>query len=400
MGEDERTPRDPNDALTARGSRDLKARLRSIQERGADIAEARAIRRYGAETPRIPRSDSDMVRPLLSGSPVAGSAPAAVDLVAPVGVDEERLIAVLRSRDRMDLALLEDLERCHERLNARSEIEPPRHIVPDLCRWLNILEAITERNGSTFVGADRLRVMASRAASHLGYLAFRDLDGRQARYYYGLSRDFAEEARDSAELAVLQLRRQRLVAATRGFAAAVDLVESLGDLLNADSPSGLTAWRWGERARQEASLGHETSARRYLDLALNAAARDPERLNLFAPDKDSRWLARRPAYVALKLGHGDEAIRILEANRQNADPRLVRELIWNSIELAEAWVVEGALDNACDHLDGAIDLAVISEDCRALGFILDVRDKIAHHWPNELRLRAINERLTEAILAA
>lgn len=323
-------------------------------------------------------------------------------------IDQTRLTAVLRYGWQVDGPLLRDLERRHERLNARSEVEPPRMIKPDLSRWLGTLEEILERSQPESVGR-RVRVMAARAANHLGYLSYRDLQRPEAYRLYALSASFAHEAQDDEELALLVLRKRQLEADTKGLAAAVELVDSIGGLLTADSPSGLTAWRWGERARQESVLGNEREARQYMDWALSAAARDPQRLNLFAPDKDSRWLARRPAYVALKLAGNrqggdrirlaDEAIRTLEANRADADARLVREIVWNSIELAEGWVVRGDLDNACEYLDDALDRAVETEDRRAVGFIRRVRSTM-QTWNGDPRLRAIDSRLRSVTLTA
>src|SRR6266511_3759377 len=106
---------------------------------------------------------------------------------------------------------------------------------------------------------------------------------------------------------------------------AVQITEAAGLLLNEQAPSGLTAWVWGERAMQEAELGHEPEARRYLDRALAAAAADPTELNLFAPDMAPSWLDRRPAVVALKLGRPAEALAILEGNRPRIDPRFTKE---------------------------------------------------------------------------
>jgi hypothetical protein len=219
-----------------------------------------------------------------------------------------------------------------------------------------------------------------------------------AASYYAKSASLAREAGDDYELAILILRRQRLVAATDGLRAAVDLVESVDRLSHPDSPSGITAWRWGERARQEALVGNELAARRYLDLAISAADRDPHRLNLFAVGKDSRWLQRRPAYVALHLGHAAEAIEILERNRRGCDPSFVRETTWNSVELAEAWAIHRDLGNACEYINDALAMAVGTEDVRAFSFIRKIRTRHLTRWEGDSRLKALDDRLRSASL--
>ena len=299
-------------------------------------------------------------------------------------VDRERLNSVLRYSWPVDVELLEQMELVHEWLNARSEIEPPRLVKPDLRGWLDILQDVL-RCSQPDLTSIRVRSMAARAASHLGYLSFRDLRCMDAANYYAMSASLAREAGDDGELAILVLRRQRLVAAKEGLRAAVDLVESIEGLLSPDAPSGITTWKWGERARQEALLGNELAARRYLDLAMSVADRDPHRLNLFAADKDSRWLQRRPAYVALHLGHAAEAIEILECNRRGSDPTLVRETIWNSVELAEAWAIHGDLDNACGYLNDALAMAVCTEDIRAFSFIRKIRTRRLTRWEGDSR---------------
>jgi hypothetical protein len=312
-------------------------------------------------------------------------------------VDRERLNSVLRHSWPVDARMLEQTELAHEWLNARSEIEPPRLVKPDLRSWLDILQDLLRRSQPEPVGI-RIRSMTARAASHLGYLSFRDLRCADAASYYATSASLAREAGDDAELAILILRRQRLVAAKEGLRAAIDLVESIEGLLSPGAPSGITAWRWGERARQEALLGHELAARRYLDLAMSVADRDPHRLNLFAADKDSRWLQRRPAYVALHLGHAAEAIEILERNRRGSDPTLVRETIWNSVELAEAWAIHGDLGNACEYLNDALAMAVGTEDIRAFSFIRKIRTRHLTRWEGDSRLKALDDHLRSASL--
>jgi tetratricopeptide (TPR) repeat protein len=312
-------------------------------------------------------------------------------------IDRERLARVLRNSWPVDNRLLEQMEHAHESLNARSEIEPPRSVKPDLRSWLDVLQDLLRRGQRGPTGA-RIRSMAARAADHLGYLSFRDLRRAEAASYYAQCGSLAREAGDDHELAVLILRQQRLVAAMHGLPAAVDLVENMDELLNPGSPSGITAWRWGERARQESLLGNELAARRYLDLAMSAADRDPNRLNLFAADKDSRWLQRRPAYVALHLGHAAEAIEILERNRHGSDPAFVRETIWNSVELAEAWAIHGDLSNACDYLNNALAMAVSTEDIRALSSIRKIRAKRLTQWEGDSRLRTLDDHLRSASL--
>lgn len=312
-------------------------------------------------------------------------------------IDRERLNSVLCYSWPVDAELLEQMELAHEWLNARSEIEPPRLVQPDLRNWLDILQDLLRCNQPEATGI-RIRSMAARAACHLGYLSFRDLRCSNATSYYAKSASLAREAGDDDELAILILRQQRLVAAKEGLRAAVNLVESLEGLLSPGAPSGLTAWRWGERARQEALLGNELAAGRYLDLAMSAADRDPHRLNLFAADKDSRWLQRRPAYVALHLGHTAEAIDLLERNRNGSDPALVRETIWNSIELAEAWAVHGELDNTCEYFDDALAMAICTEDVRALSVIRKIRTRHLTRWEGNSRLKALDDHLRSASL--
>lgn len=307
-------------------------------------------------------------------------------------IDRDRLSFALRCSRPIDPDLLGQMESAHEWLNARSEIEPPRLVKPDLRSWLDVLQDLLQHNQVGPTGL-RIRSMAARAANHLGYLSFRDLRRAEAATYYSQTASLANEARDSHELAILLLRKQRLVAATDGPRAAFDLVESIGQLLNPNSPSGITAWRWGEMARLEALLGNELGARRYLDFALSAADRDPHRLNLFAADKDSRWLQRRPAYVALHLGYADEAIEILEQNRRGSDPTFVRETIWNSVELADAWAIQGELGNAYDCINGALTMAVATEDIRAVAFIRNVRTKRLTRWQGDSRIKRLDDYL-------
>lgn len=306
-------------------------------------------------------------------------------------VDRSRLVAVLRHSWPVDDPLLVELEHADARLNARSEVEPPRQVTPDLELWLSLLEERLERP-NVGTATLRLRSMAARAANHLGYLAFRDRHRRGAYRYYALSEGFARDANDEAELAVLLLRKQRLVAATDGIPAALSLVESVATRVTPGWPSGVTAWMWGEMARHESLLHREADARRHLELAFSAAERDPRRLNLFVPDKDSRWLARRPAYVALHLGHPEEAIQILEHNRADADPTLVRETIWNATELGEAWALHGDLDNACQCLTDALRRSIATEDRRGLLAIAGVRRRIGR-WADDPRLQHLDEEL-------
>lgn len=312
-------------------------------------------------------------------------------------VDRERLNSALRYSWPVDAELLEQMELAHEWLNARSEVEPPRLVTPDLRSWLDILQDLLRCSQPEPSGI-RIKGMAARAANHLGYLSFRDLRCADADNYYAKSASLAHEAGDDDELAILILRRQRLVAARKGLLAAVDLVESIEGLLSPGAPSGITAWRWGERARQESLLGNELAARRYLDLAMSVADRDPHRLNLFAAGKDSRWLQRRPAYVALHLGHPGEAIEILERNRRGSDSTLVRETIWNSVELAEAWAAHGDLDNTCGYLNDALAMAICTEDIRAFSFIRKIRTRQLTRWEGDSRLKILDDHMRSTSL--
>jgi tetratricopeptide (TPR) repeat protein len=164
-------------------------------------------------------------------------------------------------------------------------------------------------------------------------------------------------------------------------------------MANSGWPSGITAWVWSERARLDAAEGDEAEARRSLETAMSAAANDPDHLNLFAPGRDSRWLARRPAWVALHLGHSQEAITMLEHNRAGADEGLPREMVWNSIELAEAWAEHGDLDNALVYLDDALDRAEESADRRGAAHVVRVRSRRLSRWGNDPRLRQFDRRI-------
>src|SRR6516164_7754984 len=75
-------------------------------------------------------------------------------------VDRERLNSVLRYSWPVDVELLEQMELAHEWLNARSEIEPPRLVKPDLRGWLDILQDVL-RCSQPDLTSIRVRSMAA-----------------------------------------------------------------------------------------------------------------------------------------------------------------------------------------------------------------------------------------------
>jgi len=172
---------------------------------------------------------------------------------------------------------------------------------------------------------------------------------------------------------------------------AIQVTHGASLLLSSQAPSGLTAWIWGERAMQEAELGHEIEAMRYLERALQVAATDPAGLNLFSPDLAASWLDRRPAVVALKLKRSDEALSILEENSRKLDPRLTREVVLNLTDQATAWAMRKEPQRACVTLVQAVQLAVSSGNRRGVDLARQVREQQLAKWRSDQHVRDLDE---------
>ena len=84
---------------------------------------------------------------------------------------------------------------------------------------------------------------------------------------------------------------------------------------------------------------------------------------------------------------------MLEHNRAGADEGLPREMVWNSIELAEAWADHGDLDSAIGHLDDALDRAEETADRRGAAHVVRLRSKRLSRWGNDPRLRQFDKRI-------
>lgn len=310
------------------------------------------------------------------------------------GIDQERLAATMAYLWPVDGPLLDGLERSCRALDRRADLELPAAVWPDLTTFLQAVQHLLSRPHQPST-SERLKTMGARIAHDLAYLAF--IQGQQAIAFnhYAVSEVLAREAGDDVELATTLVGKNG-VYLPGDMATAVHVTEAASLLLNDRAPSGLASWIWGERAMQEAELGHEAAARRYLDRALDVAVADPAALNLFAPDMPSSWLERRPAVVALKLGRPLEALAMLEDNRARIDPRLTRELVLNHVDAASAWAAAGEIEAACQALLAALAMATGTGNQRSVDQVRRVRDQYLGRWRSEQSVRRLDEALRAA----
>lgn len=324
----------------------------------------------------------------VSGSPVP--LPAAFP-----DLDQERLSAAMTYLWPVDAPLLDGLERAARHLDWRAELELPDIILPDLSAFLAAVQRLLSRPQAA--ATPRLKTIGARIAHDIAYLDF--VQGRQpaAFNHYAVSEALAREAGNDLELATTLVGKNGIYI-PGDMDTAVQVTEAAALLLNHQAPSGLAVWVWGERAMQEAELGHEVDARRYLDRALRAAAADPRGLNLFAPDMPPSWLERRPAIVDLKLGRPVEALVILEANRPRIDPRFTKEMALNSIDQASAWAMRGEVQAACEMLVDAINISATTGNWRSVDLARQVRQRQLARWRSDPTVRRLDDALRAATI--
>jgi hypothetical protein len=319
--------------------------------------------------------------------------PSAVPASAFPDVDAERMAAVMRYLWPVDDPLLDGLERASRHLDLRADLEPPKVVLPDLMTFLAGIEHLLTRPQGD--AAPKLKTIAARAAHHVGYLSFYEERPTWAFNYMAVSEVLAREAGNDLELATTLVGKNGMYL-PGDMATAIQVTETARLLLNPAAPSGLIAWISGERAMQEAQLGHEVQAHRYLEATLAAAAADPSALNLFAPDMPPTWLDRRPALVALKLGRTLEALSLLEETYSRIDPRFVREVVLSLIDQATARAMRGDLEQACALLTQAVSLAASTGNLRAIGLARQARERELHRWANEPCVKELDEAIRAA----
>jgi hypothetical protein len=324
-------------------------------------------------------------------------------------IDAERLVWARSNPGRIDLHLVGDLRAITlASVQAIHRASPVGLLAPARSH----LEYLTEllRAGPPSQVERPLRLVTGEAAIVAGWLAFLSNDRAEAQRCYDVADELARQAGD--ELLAAQARipmsylhsprynGQNSGGMPSGPATALRLLDEAGRAARRLSPP-MRGWLAGCAAAEHASLRNADAARAQLHRAADALAD-------IRPGEEQQFLAlwestRLDSYAglcAILLADGRQAEQTLRRALEHADPALVRHRVGILIDLGVACLLQHKLDEGCDDLGAASTLAAQHGLPVVEGRILSVRRQRLSLHSDHPAVRALDERLHQALATA
>jgi transcriptional regulator with XRE-family HTH domain len=313
--------------------------------------------------------------------------------------DMERVQATLRRLWPVDGPLLDGLDRVARHLGHRRDTEPPSAVLADLGGYLDVLIELLSRSPRSD-HARNLRRIAAFVAQNLAMASWIARDAPTTYRNYALAETLAREARSGSALGLILVDRSEMAGQTaRGkedweeAKAIADAAETAA-LMDPATPPGVVAWIYGERSGHRAHLGDDLGSGRDLDRMEEVRLSSPPKaLNLFSPSLGGEWLDNYHVRRALRLGRGEEAVRLCARILGETDRRLIWQHAETTVLLADAWLLQGELAAAAEQLETVIPLLMTTGNARDLAAVHRIVGKVRGRWPRAIELRQLDDLL-------
>lgn len=306
-------------------------------------------------------------------------------------LDGQRLMAGWTDPRRVDERMLDDLEAFTRTFVERRHTASPRHLLSLVDGHLTTLSNLLD--SSPYL---RLHGLTSETAWLAGWLAFRADRHVQALAYASFGESLAEEANDGPHRALALLLRAHLHSSiprggrlgnTKLALAALNEAEAAA---GAGAPPLMRTELLARRAEEHAVVGDRAAAERDLDAAVRELSRGRSDDRMFG-----HW---NLGLVAGFRGHClhllDEplaAVDLLQQAVQNMDPSLNRSVA--VADLGAAWADARDVDQACAHLQQALDLAEVAGLPFAVQRVRGIRAKHLAAHTDYPAVRHLDQRL-------
>jgi transcriptional regulator with XRE-family HTH domain len=344
-------------------------------------------------TPSLSRSIRKLTEQRGEHAPVRASQPGITH------AEMERIQATLTRLWPVDRPLLDGLDRVARHLGHRRDTEPPSAVLADLGGYLDVLIELLSRSQRSGHARD-LRQIAAFVAQNLAMASWIARDAPTTYRTYALAETLAREARSGSQLSLILVDRSEMAGQTAGSPddweealAMADAAETAA-LMDPATPPGVLAWIYGERSGHRAHLGNDLGSGRDLDrmeeVRLNSA---PKGLNVFSPSLGGEWLDNYQVRRALRLGLGEDAIRLCGRILGETDRRLIWQQAETTILLAEAWLLNDELGAAAEKLETVIPLLTSTGNGRDLAAVRRIAGKLRKRWPRAIEVRRLDELL-------
>jgi hypothetical protein len=246
-------------------------------------------------------------------------------------------------------------------------------------------------------------VVAAQTAWLAGWLS-KQLDNRgDAAGYWTFARDLAREVGESPLLAHVLVATSSIYSAATGRpdsdqATSVSLLDEADAVAGARSSPALRSWVLARRAEERSAAGDGVSARKDFDQAARLLDLGQARAEGVLADWDGERLALWRAHCEI---HSDpappisalnEAAGVLERALASLDPSRLYDRSRATLELAEARLRQGEVDQACALL---IDSLTLATDAGMMNHVRRVR-RVRHQlsrWQHTAEVGQLDERL-------
>jgi hypothetical protein len=217
---------------------------------------------------------------------------------------------------------------------------------------------------------------------------------------YALAETLAREARSGSSLSLILVDRSEMAGQTARSQEDWEEAKAIADaaetaaLMDPTTPPGVIAWIYGERSGHRAQLGDDLGSGRDLhrmeELRLTSP---PKGLNVFSPSLGGEWLDNYHVRRALRLGLGEEAIRLCARILGETDKRLIWQHAETMVLFAEAWLLQDELGAAAEQLENVIPLLTSTGNGRDLAVVRRIVGKVRKRWPGAIERRQLDELL-------
>jgi hypothetical protein len=311
----------------------------------------------------------------------------------------ERVQATLTRLWPVDRPLLDGLDRVARHLGHRRDTEPPSAVLGDLGGFLDVLIELLSRSQRPD-HARHLRQIAAFVAQNLAMASWIARDAATTYRSYALAETLAREARSGSTLGLILVDRSEMAGQTARSKEGWEEAKAMADaaetaaLMDPATPPGVVAWIHGERSGHRAQLGDDLGSARDLDQMEEVRLSSPPRaLNVFSPSLGGEWLDNYHVRRALRLGLGEEAVRLCVWTLRETDRRLIWQHAETTVLLAEAWLLQGELGAAAEQLEAVIPLLTSTGNARDLAVVNRIVGKLRRRWPRATELRRLDDLL-------
>ncbi len=265
---------------------------------------------------------------------------------------------------------------------------------PALAQWRLVVRLLQGSHGEAL--HQRLCSAGSQVAHLLGWVAYDMNDPGTARGHFRQALRLAHEARDDALAAYILGYLSVLERDDGDQREALAFAEAARGRARGAATSTCRSWHLSVEAEALANLGDRTAAERALDRAeteLAEAKQGEDPPWIYYHDRANVVASAGRCYSV--LGLPTAARRAIEETIASTQASMVRDQALHLTRLANTYVPEGEIEEACRLAGKAVTVASETTSDRALKRVRELRSEL-QPWDNFQAVRELDDRLAAA----